>query len=125
MTAREPLSPARPAAISRLAGVGLLALGVVLIALGAVALLSLQLVISDGGAVSLLGSGALCVALGVLVWRGSRLATGIALALLLSLALVQLTGLLTAAQREAADIARLGLTAALATLTALAARSLR
>lgn len=125
MTARDPLSPPRPAPASRLAGAGLLALGVVLVALGVVALLSIQLVIGTGGAISLLGAGALCAVLGALVWRGSRLATGVALALLLCLVLIQLSGLATASPREPQDVARLGLTAALATLTAFAARSRR
>lgn len=125
MTARDPLSSTSAAAASRLAGAGLLALGVVLVALGVVALVSIQLVIDTGGAISLLGAGAVCVALGVLVWRGSRLATGVALALLLCLVLIQVTGLVTASPREPADVARLGLTAVLAMLTALAARPRR
>lgn len=111
--------------MTKLAGAGLIALGVVLIVLGVVALVSIQLLIGDGGAVSLLGAGVVCVVLGALVWRGSRLATGVALALLLCLVLIQMTGLFTTTPREAADVARLALTAALATLTGLAARSLR
>lgn len=106
-----------------LAGGALIALGVVLVALGVVALVSIQLVIGTGGAISLLGAGAVCVVLGVLVWRGSRLATGVALTVLLCLVLIQIAGLATASPREPADIARLALTAALATLTAVAARS--
>lgn len=122
MTGRDQILPRRGTLADRLAGGGLLALGAVLVALGAVALLSIQLLIRDGGAVLLIGAGLVCGALGVAVWRGSRLAVGVALTLLLCLVLIQAGALVTGAERAPADLARFGLTALLAALTAAAAR---
>lgn len=107
----------------RLAGGALLLLGVVLAALGLIGLLSLQLVVSDGGAALVLLIGVVCLVLGVLVWRGSRLATMVALVLLVALVVLQATALLSTPQREVEDLWRLALTAALALLLALAARA--
>ena len=107
--------------VMRLAGGALLLLGLLLMALGAVGLLSIQLVLSDSGAVTLLLAGLVCVALGVLIWRGSRLATLVALVLLVCLLVIQGATLAGAPAREPEDFWRLAITGALAALLGLAA----
>jgi len=110
--------------VARIAGGALSLLGVALVVLALIGLTSIQLVLTSTGAVIVLLAGLTCAALGVLVWRRSRLATLVALLLLVTLAVLQATALLASPLREAADVWRLALTAALAVLLALAARAL-
>lgn len=111
--------------IARLAGAALSLLGAVLVLLGLVGLLTIQLVLPTGGSVLLMLSGLVCAALGVPVWRGSRLATMTGLAALAVLLVVEAATLLQTADPEPAARWRLALTAALTGLLALAARSAR
>jgi len=110
--------------VARIAGGALSLLGVVLVVLALIGLASIQLVLTTAGAVIVLLAGLTCAVLGVLVWRRSRLATLVALLLLVTLAVLQATALLASPLREAADVWRLALTATLAVLLALAARAL-
>ncbi len=124
MTLHDPLpAPARPPLAARLAGGGLVALGAVLAALGVVGLVSIQLVVSTGGALSLVAAGLGCAVFGVLVWRGSRLATAVALVGLLCLVVVQASSVLGTPAPESGDLARLALTIVLAGLLGIAARA--
>jgi hypothetical protein len=110
---------------SRVAGAALLVLGMVLAVLGAVGLLSLQLVIDTGGTALLLVLGLVCITLGMLIWSGNRLATAVGLVLLIALLVLQVTSLVRAPVREVTDWLRLVLTVALAALLALAVRTPR
>ncbi len=110
--------------VAKIAGGALSLLGVALVVLALIGLASIQLVLTTSGAVIVLLAGLTCAVLGVLVWRRSRLATLVALLLLVTLAVLQATALLASPLREAADVWRLALTTALAVLLALAARAL-
>lgn len=106
----------------RVAGGLMAAVGAVNAVFGGWALAGGALDVTAAVAAGLVGAGLLTLVAGVLVWRGSRVTTLVALTVFGLLLLVQLTGLVEGVGPETQDLVRLVVLAALVAALALAAR---